>query len=143
MKAYPLTCAPNEDSNQLAHPSSLIRVFVFRIKTFSSLAIQNAPSEGFDQTARKAQSDLNPHLAHICEGIFFDVETHSLVFTPGTAFCVVNRVIFSAGAGSEVAGVGEGVQSIPSLTQNFHFHEEFWINLINLGTLFLKLLYYL
>ena len=31
-KPYLLTCAPNEDSNQPAHPRSLIRVFVVRIK---------------------------------------------------------------------------------------------------------------
>ena len=32
-KTYLLTCAPNEDSNQPAHPRSLIRVFVVRMKT--------------------------------------------------------------------------------------------------------------
>ena len=31
-KAYLPTCAPNEDSDQPAHPRSLIRVFVVRMK---------------------------------------------------------------------------------------------------------------
>ena len=31
-KTYLLKCTPNEDSNQLAHPRSLIRVFVVRMK---------------------------------------------------------------------------------------------------------------
>ena len=31
-KTYLVTCGPNEDSNQPAHPRSLIRVFVVRLK---------------------------------------------------------------------------------------------------------------
>ena len=34
-QTYLLACAPNEDSNQPAHPLSLIRVFVVRIKKLS------------------------------------------------------------------------------------------------------------
>ena len=50
---YLLTCAPNEDTDQPAHPRSLIRVFVVRMKKPCFLAIQNAPNEDSDQTARK------------------------------------------------------------------------------------------
>ena len=47
-ETYLLTCAPNEYSNQPEHPHSLIRIFVVRM----SLAVQNAPAEDSDQTAR-------------------------------------------------------------------------------------------
>ena len=49
---YLLTCAPNAALNQRAHSSSLIRVFIIRMKKLQSLAIQNAPSEDSDQTAQ-------------------------------------------------------------------------------------------
>ena len=42
---YLLTCVPNEDTNQPASSLSPLRNLV-------SLAIQNAPSEDFDQTVR-------------------------------------------------------------------------------------------
>ena len=41
---------PNEDSNQPAHPRSLIRVFV--VRNFASLAMQNASSDDSDQPPR-------------------------------------------------------------------------------------------
>ena len=53
---YSLTCAPNEDSNQPAQWSNLIRVFLVHLKKIASLAIQNLPSEDSDPNA---QSDLN------------------------------------------------------------------------------------
>ena len=43
-KTYQLTCAPNEDSNQPAHPRSLIRVFVVKI-------LMKIHNEDSDQTA--------------------------------------------------------------------------------------------
>ena len=51
-------------SNQLAHPHSLLRVFVFRMMNFASLAtcIKNAPSEVSNQTAN-AQADQTLHWA--------------------------------------------------------------------------------
>ena len=51
-KTYLLTCVPDKDSNQPAHPRSLIVVIVVFMKKLASLAIQNAPSEDSDQTAR-------------------------------------------------------------------------------------------
>ena len=48
---YFLTCAPNEDSNQPAHPRSLIRDFVVHME-FAVSASQNATSEDSDQNAR-------------------------------------------------------------------------------------------
>ena len=50
-KAYLLTCSPNEDLTKF-NLRSLVRVFAVRMKNFASFAIQNAPSENSDQTAR-------------------------------------------------------------------------------------------
>ena len=49
---YRLTCAPNEDTNQSAHPRGQIGVFVVPLRNYVSLAIQNVPSEDSDQTVR-------------------------------------------------------------------------------------------
>ena len=49
---YLLTCAPNEDSNQPAHPRSLIRIFVARVKKLCILIYQNAPFKDSDRTAQ-------------------------------------------------------------------------------------------
>ena len=42
---HPLTCVPNEDSDQPAHTGSLIRIFVDRMKKHSILGYQKAPGE--------------------------------------------------------------------------------------------------
>ena len=42
----------NKDSNQSAHPSSLIRVFVVRVKKRFLLGYQNTPCEDSDLTAK-------------------------------------------------------------------------------------------
>ena len=41
-KSYLLLCAPNEDSDQPAHPRSLISVFVVHMRNPAALAFQNA-----------------------------------------------------------------------------------------------------
>ena len=47
-----LTCAPNDDSNQPAHPHGLLRVFVVHIKkNLASLVVKNGSSRDSDQTA--------------------------------------------------------------------------------------------
>ena len=43
---------PNEDSDQSAHPRSLIRVVGVRMKKLCIFAIQNVSNENFNQTAR-------------------------------------------------------------------------------------------
>ena len=49
---YLLTCASNEDSDQPAHPRSLISVFVVRMKKHCTLGYLNkVPGEDSDQTA--------------------------------------------------------------------------------------------
>ena len=42
----------------------------------SSLAVQNAPREDSDQTAKSAQSDLNLHRAQMSKGTFSAVQAH-------------------------------------------------------------------
>ena len=72
---YLLRFAPHENSNQPAHPHSLIIVFVVRRKKLCILAIQIAPNEDSGPTARML-TDLNPVWMHMSEGTFSDVETY-------------------------------------------------------------------
>ena len=58
-KTYLVVCETNEDSNQTAHPRSLIRGFVIPVKNFASMAIKKRPSEDSDQT------DLNLRWVHV------------------------------------------------------------------------------
>ena len=76
-KVYFLTCSPNENANQPAHPFSLTRVFVVRIKHFASLAIQNAPRAESDQTA---QSHVTLRWTHMSKGMFSGFGDHSNLF---------------------------------------------------------------
>ena len=72
-------CA-KKNSNQPAHPRSLIRVF-FVVHMKKSLAIQNAQSENSDQTdCAKAQADLNLRREHMYEGTFSDVAAQYAVY---------------------------------------------------------------
>ena len=60
MKTYLLTCAPNEDSNQPAHPRSLFKESLLSAcRNFATLAIQKALSGESDQTAF---SDVAAHI---------------------------------------------------------------------------------
>ena len=49
---YLLACAPNEDSNQSAHATVRSESSLSAWISFAALAIQNAPREDSDQTAR-------------------------------------------------------------------------------------------
>ena len=49
---YKLACAYSEDSNQSAHPHSLIRVLVFRLKKRWTLATHRTHNESSDQSAQ-------------------------------------------------------------------------------------------
>ena len=49
---YNIVCASSEDSDQPAHPRSLIRVFAARLRRIGSLATHRVPCENSDQTAR-------------------------------------------------------------------------------------------
>ena len=67
MRKRNFPCAPNEGSNQPAHPRSLISLRCF-LWPHASLAIQTSPSEDSDQT-------LNLRWAHMSEGTFSYVST--------------------------------------------------------------------
>ena len=55
-KSVPFDMCSNEDSNQPAHPRSLIRVFIARMIKLCTLGYINASDEHSDQTARKGGS---------------------------------------------------------------------------------------
>ena len=65
---------PNKDSNQPAHPGSLISLCCLHEKT-AFLAIENVPSEVSDKTGN-VQADLNLHWVHMSEVTFSDVTAH-------------------------------------------------------------------
>ena len=69
-KTYLTTCAPNEDSNQPAHPRSLIRVSVVRMKTPSILGYPKCAQSRFCSDCAIAQADLNLRYAHMSEVTF-------------------------------------------------------------------------
>ena len=75
-KTYLLTCASNEDSNQPAHPRSLIRVFIVRMRKLFILGYPKWAQWRIRSDCVNAQADLNLRLAHISEVMFSDVATH-------------------------------------------------------------------
>ena len=72
-KTYIRTCVHNEDSNQPAHPRSLIRVSVVRMKQLCILGYPKCAQPRFRSDCANAQSDLNLRWALIFEGTFLDV----------------------------------------------------------------------
>ena len=73
---YLLICASNEDSNQHAHPRSLIRIFIVRRKKLCILCYPNTPKKDSDQNA---QSDLNLRWVHMSEGTLSHATAHIFV----------------------------------------------------------------
>ena len=67
-RTYLLTCAPNKDSNQSAHPRSLNRVSIVRIKKFCILDYPKCAQQRFRLACANAQADLNLCWAHMSEG---------------------------------------------------------------------------
>ena len=70
---YLLTCAPNEDSDQTAHPRSLIRVFVVRLRKLCILDYPKCTEWRFWSDCANAQAGPKLHWEHISEGTFSDV----------------------------------------------------------------------
>ena len=68
--------APDEDSNQPAHPRSLIRVFVFRIRKLFILGYSKSVRWRFLSDHANAQACLNLRWVRISEGMFSDIATH-------------------------------------------------------------------
>ena len=75
-ESYLLTCAPNEDSNQLAHPHSLIRVFVEEILHPWLQVYKKYAKRRFWSDCANAQADLNFRQAHVSDGTFYDVSAY-------------------------------------------------------------------
>ena len=59
----PLTCAPNEDPDQPAHSSSLIKICIEQLKDSQGHEPPHADIEDADQTAN-GHSDPSPRWAH-------------------------------------------------------------------------------
>ena len=78
MKTYLLTCAPNEYSNEPAHPYSLIRVFVVRVKKRSILGYPICDLWRFRSDCANTQADLNLHKAYISEVTFLGVAAETI-----------------------------------------------------------------
>ena len=83
-KGYLLICASNEDSDQPAHPRSLIWVFALRIEKLCILGYLKCAQRRFWSDCANAQADLNLRWAHMPEGPFSDV-------TAGTT-CIKLRI---------------------------------------------------
>ena len=73
---YLLTCTPNEDSNQSAHPHSLSRVVVVRMKKLGILSCPKYAQLRFWYGCVNAQADRNLRFAHMSEGTFCEVAAH-------------------------------------------------------------------
>ena len=68
-------CATDEDSDQPAHPRSLIRAFFVRIRKLLCLNMQTVPCNDSDQTARI--SDLNLRCLPMSEGAITKTRLYS------------------------------------------------------------------
>ena len=75
-KAYLVASATNRIWNLPAHPHSLSRVFILRMKKPCILCYPKCAKRRFWSDCANAQSDLNLRWAHILEGTFLDVPVH-------------------------------------------------------------------
>ena len=57
---YKLACACRADSNQSAHPHSLIRVLVFYLKKRWTLGYPHSTNQGLRSACTSVQADLSP-----------------------------------------------------------------------------------
>ena len=80
-ETYLRRCAPIEDSNQPAHPRSLIKVFVVRMKKFCVLCYPKCAQLRFLLGCANAQADLNLYWAHISRRAYSDVAAQIDVFS--------------------------------------------------------------
>ena len=95
---YHLLRADNGDSDQTAHPRSLIRVSVVRMKKLHH-GYQKCAQRRFRSDCANTQSDLNLRWAHTYEGTFPDVSAH---LTCNRIYCQFHDIINSLG-GSQVS----------------------------------------
>ena len=74
-KTYFLMCAPNDDSDQPAHPRSLISVFVVHVKKLCVLDYLKCARWRSWSDCGNAQANLKLHWAHVWR-YFSDVTSH-------------------------------------------------------------------
>ena len=72
-KMYLLSFAPDQDSNQSAHPRNLIRVLIVRMKTLCFLGYPKCAQRRFWSDCANAQADMNLRLAHMFKCTCSDV----------------------------------------------------------------------
>ena len=70
-------CAPSEDSDQPAHSRSLIRIFTVRILHSQGCKVSSCGQRRLKSDCADAQADLSLRWAHMREGTFTHVVTHS------------------------------------------------------------------
>ena len=87
-KTYLLTIASNEDLDQPAHPRSLIRVSVVRIKKRCILVNPKNTQRRFWSDCANAQTDLNLRWALMSRGMFSDVGAHLVFFQQQEMFTI-------------------------------------------------------
>ena len=75
-KTYLQTCAPNEDSDQPAHPRSLIKIFTGRVLDSQGCEVSWCGQWRLRSDCATAQVDLSVHWAHMSEVPFSDVAAH-------------------------------------------------------------------
>ena len=74
-------CAPNEDSDQPGHPSSLIRIFAVRMKKAWVLSYPLSAQQRLWSAWADAQANLSLHWAH----------THFVSFVMSRLKCTINK----------------------------------------------------
>ena len=78
-ETYILICGPYRDSDQPAHPRSLIRVAAIRLKKPCTLGYPKCAQWRFWSDCTRAQADLNLCWAHKSKGTFSDVAAQCML----------------------------------------------------------------
>ena len=78
-KRYLRTCAPSEDSDQPAHPRSLIRIFTGRILERQGYNVCSCEQRRLRSDCADAQADLSLRWLHVSEGTFSHFAAQILV----------------------------------------------------------------
>ena len=89
-KTYLLTCTSNDDSNQPAHPRSLIRIYVVRMMKLCIFCYPKCVHLRFWSNCANTQADLNPLGAHVWKYIVARCGLYALgyIFAPCGSFAI-------------------------------------------------------
>ena len=83
-KAYLRPCAPSEDSDQPAHSSSLIRMYILRMLDSQGCKVSSCEQRRLRSDCANAQSDLSLRWAHMWGGTFSHVVAHLVTYQHAT-----------------------------------------------------------